>query len=101
MNKWAPFQAVIDGEILIKNALNNKSQIVKPLLSEEQISELEMLIQDSYNNKINLEFTLYQKKQINHLVGMVVKINSLNQTLTLNNQKSINFSEIIRINYLD
>ena len=39
--KWAPFSSVINGNILLKEIHEEKSRIIKPTLSEEQIQELE------------------------------------------------------------
>ena len=101
MNKWAPFQAVIDGDVLVEMVQNNKNKIQRPILSDDQIKDLEDWVQNSYLNKTNLKFTLYQNGKTNQLVGFVIKINQFEQKITLNSQKTIYFHEIVMINPLD
>ena len=55
--KWAPFNSVINGNYIMNMIVKEKSRIVKPDLSEEQINEFENLIKESLINKIPLEFT--------------------------------------------
>ena len=38
--KWAPFNSVINGNYIMNTIVKEKSRIIKPTLSEEQINEL-------------------------------------------------------------
>ena len=54
--KWAPFNSVINGNYIMNMIVKEKSRIVKPDLSEEQINEFENLIKESLIN--NSLFTI-------------------------------------------
>ena len=47
--KWAPFNSVINGNYIMNMIVKEKSRIVKPDLSEEQINEFEKLIREFRN----------------------------------------------------
>ena len=67
--KWAPFNSVINGNYIMNIIVKEKSRIVKPDLSEEQINEFENLIKESLINKIPLEFTIYDNGYIKNIKG--------------------------------
>ncbi len=87
--KWAPFSSVINGNILLKEIHEEKSRIIKPTLSEEQIQELE--------DKTLVTIFFYKSEHIYILKGIISKINTATKEITVNNQKVIFFSNIIRI----
>lgn len=95
--KWAPFSSVINGNILLKESHEEKSRIIKPTLSEEQIQELEDKILEKYNNKTLVTIFFYKNEHIYILKGIISKINTATKEITINNQKVIFFSNIIRI----
>lgn len=95
--KWAPFSSVINGDILLKEIHEEKSRIIKPTLSEEQIQELEDKILEKYNNKTLVTIFFYKSEHIYILKGIISKINTATKEITVNNQKVIFFSNIIRI----
>ncbi len=88
--KWAPFSSVINGNILLKEIHEEKSRIIKPTLSEDKILE-------KYNNKTLVTIFFYKSEHIYILKGIISKINTATKEITVNNQKVIFFSNIIRI----
>ncbi len=94
--KWAPFSSVINGNILLKEIHEEKSRIIKPTLSEVN-DELEDKILEKYNNKTLVTIFFYKSEHIYILKGIISKINTATKEITVNNQKVIFFSNIIRI----
>ena len=98
--KWAPFNSVINSEYLVKEIEHEKSKIIKPTLSEEQIYELEKIITESMINKINLEFKIYNSGYTYNIKGIVTKIDPSKQKIFLNTHKYLYFCEIIALKEL-
>ena len=51
IKKWAPFNAVESGNIMVNDVLSKKNIVKMPTLSEDQINENEHKLIDAYNNK--------------------------------------------------
>ena len=99
--KWAPFNSVINGSYIMNMIVKEKSRIVKPDLSEEQINEFENLIKESLINKIPLEFTIYDNGYTKNIKGTVTKIDSSLNKIFLNYNNHIFFCEIMNIKKID
>lgn len=95
--KWAPFASVINGNVLLKEIKEEKSKIIKPTLSEDQIETLEELIMETYNGHIPVEVYFYSKEHIYKINGFITKINATSKEITINNKKRLIFQNIIRI----
>lgn len=99
--KWAPFNSVVNGNYIMNEIIKEKSKIIKPILSEEQINEFENQIKESLINKIPLEFTIYDNGYTKNIKGTVTKIDSSSNKIFLNYNNHIFFCEIMNIKILD
>lgn len=95
--KWAPFASVINGNILLKEIKEEKSRIIKPTLSNDQIENLEETIIEAYTGKIPVDIYFYKCEHIYKIYGFITKINATTKEITINNQKNLLFSNIVRI----
>lgn len=95
MIKWAPFNSVVNSRYLVSEIEKEKSKIVKPTLSEEQIEEIENNILESLINQTPLLFKIYQGGFIKEVDGTVIKIDTIKKKITLDNHKYLYFREII------
>lgn len=97
MVKWAPFNAVINGKTVLLTIMEEKSKINKPILSEDQIIELENIIIDAYQKSIDVEITYYKDNKSNKLIGQITKLDSVNKKIIVNYRIPIYFHNIIHI----
>lgn len=95
--RWAPFNAVIDGDKAIKEILDRKSYIQKPILSEEMIEEIEREILTSYNEKTSITLKYYNNGKISETEGIITKLDPINKKITINSTFSLFFPSIIEI----
>ena len=93
--KWTPFNSVINGNYIMNMIVKEKSRIVKPDLSEEQINK------ESLINKSPLEFTIYDNGYTKNIKGTVTKIDSSLNKIFLNYNNHIFFCEIMNVKKLD
>lgn len=96
MIKWAPFSSVINSKYLIKEIEKEKTKINKPILSDDEILNIEKLIKESFYNRIPIYLKIYQNGYIKEIKGTILKIDSPNNRIILNNNLTIHFCEITK-----
>jgi hypothetical protein len=93
--KWAPFSSLPIQNKMIKNLIYEKNKIKKPILSEEQIKEIENIIIEAFYEQANIKIEYFKN---GYLQDTIAKINNIDYTfkkIYLNNQKIIFFNQII------
>lgn len=95
--KWAPFNSVINGSEVIKEIQEEKSRKEKPVLSEEQLEELENIIFEAFNSQSVIEVIFYKNNHFNKITGIITNIDTAKKKITINNKNSYYFSNIIKI----
>lgn len=58
MIKWMPFKSLPQDEVL-KKILKEKERIAKPILSKEQLEELEKRLVEAFYEQIDMTLTIY------------------------------------------
>ena len=97
MIKWEPFNSVVSASKIIKDVLNEKEKIKKPILSEEQIQNIAQRLLESYHEKENAEIFYYEDGYIKKIIEQIKKIDPVSKKVYLSS-KNIYFSQIIKIN---
>ncbi|MCH5167241.1 MAG: YolD-like family protein [Erysipelotrichales bacterium] len=97
MIKWAPFASVINGNEVLREIDEEKTRIEKPSLSSEQIEYLEYDLIESYNNSNIVEVIFYKQYHIYKIEGIITKIDGVTKKITINNNKTLLFSNILAI----
>lgn len=94
--KWAPFNAVIDGNHELRRLNENRNKVIRPTLTNEQLEELEHCIVDYYTSKVLVSVSYYTNYKIEEIKGIITKINGNNKTISIEN-KNLLFNNIIDI----
>lgn len=95
--KWAPFNSVINGNELIKEIKKEKSRKEKPVLSEDQLAELEKIIFEVFNNQSVVEIIFFRSNHFYKITGIITKVDTAQKKIIINNKNSYYFSNIIKI----
>lgn len=93
-NKWAPFNSIMDGKIIINQIIKENNKISKPVLSDDQLNTLNNNIIESYNNKSLININYYSNGNIFNIKGIINFIDINNKYLIIKTKK-IYFSQII------
>lgn len=96
MIKWQPFNSIIPSKQMIKDILTEKTKIKKPLLSDEQIQDIENKLIECYYEKVPIKINYYFQGNILATKGVIKKIDFTYHKIYLNNQVLI-FEQIISI----
>ncbi len=95
--KWQPFESVNSSKETIQSLLLEKSKIPKPILSEEEIKDLEEKIINCYYSKELVKIAYYQDGFIKNIQGKIIKIDHITKMIYLNNQHKVYFNQILNI----
>lgn len=96
MLKWAPFDSVVSGKKVVNEVMHEKKKIKKPVLSEDQLKNIENKILDSYNSKDMVTISYYESGYIHNIDSHIKKIDYINKIVYLNN-KLIYFNQIMNV----
>jgi len=96
--KWAPFNAVAPGDEMVKDVLKRKYVVKMPILSDDQINEIEEKVLISYNNQTKIKVKYFRSGRYYLREGIVSNIDALGRKIALNGNYSLFFSQIIEIN---
>ncbi len=95
--KWQPFEAVVSGNKLINNIINEKRKVKMPILSEDQKEELQEGITRAFNNQDIVTIKFYRNGLIYKIKGKITKIDVISQKITINEHFFLFFSQIIQL----
>lgn len=96
MIKWQPFSAVVPSEKMLKDVLDEKCKIRKPILSEDQEKDLEIRILDSFNEKEIVTIMYYKEGKLYKITGIITNIDVISRKILINTRFSLFFSQIIK-----
>ena len=82
MKKWQPFNALEHFDDYIYSTIALKEKMKKPVLSEEQIEEINNSLISYNHDEVNI--TYYKQGEIIQTKGIINKIDVPNQVLTIN-----------------
>ena len=94
--KWQPFNSIINGNQIVQEIIKNKTKVIKPTLSEEQIELLNDKIFEAYTNHIKIKLFIFKNMNIIELIGYINNINETKKYITFNNSY-IYLNQIINI----
>lgn len=94
--KWQPFDSVTPSKKMVDKLLNEKLKIKKPVLSEEQLEDIQNKLFEAYNNEIKTTIEYYKNGYILKEIGKI-KILYPNMSKIIINNKTIYFNQIVKI----
>ena len=97
MSKWAPFNAVAPGDDMVSDVLKRRYVVKMPILSDDQITEIENKLINSYNNQVKISIKYFRGGRYYLREGIVANIDVLGRKIALNDEYNLFFSQIIEI----
>ena len=96
MIKWMPFNSVINTKEVLSSILKEKARKRKPIISDDEIKQLEKSIIDAFYMQTTISITYYKGGYTYKYTGKIKKIDSINKLIYLNNLKLL-FNQIIDV----
>lgn len=95
--KWQPFDSLVSAQKMINSIVNEKAKINKPILSSDQLNQLNDLIIEYFYEQINIIIKYYKNNNIYKTAGIIIDLNQSNKTITLNTNVKLHISQILQI----
>lgn len=96
MIKWMPFNSVVSTKEVLSSILKEKEKVKKPVMSDDEIKQLEKSIIDAFYMQTTISITYYKGGYTYKYTGKIKKIDSLNKLIYLNNLRLL-FNQIIDV----
>ncbi len=97
MIKWQPFDSLISSKEVINSILVEKNKINKPILSMDQMEDLNQKIYESYYNQSLVIIKYFQDNNINQIKGKITAINQTTKIILINQSLKLHISQILQI----
>lgn len=94
--KWMPFNSVISSKEVVNSILKEKSKIKMPILSEEQIINIEKILILAFYSNVKINVFYYRNGTIENISGYIKKIDPTYRKIYFEN-KTILFNQIIKV----
>ena len=95
--KWQPFNSVAPSKEIIYNLSKKRQKISKPILSEEQLQDIQSTLLEAYTNGLKVYIEYYKNGIINKIEQIIKKIDIDHHCIILTNNNYIYFNQIIKI----
>ncbi len=97
MIKWMPFNSLMNGRIIVNNLLDEKSKIKMPILSDDEIGEIENNIINAYYTQNKIIITYYKNGYLLKTKSLIKKIDYTHKIIYLDNNINLLFRQITNI----
>ena len=97
MIKWQPFNSVIPSSYIIKCLEEEKKRISMPILSEDELNDLNNQIITAYYQKEPITIYYYYKKKFFKITDIITKISSSNKLIYLEKGLKLSPNQIVKI----
>ncbi len=94
--KWQPFNSLFNASVIINDINIEKSKEKCPILSEDQLENIEEAIKDAYLLKQDVDIKYYYDGNIIERLGKINYLDMQNKNICLSN-KIIYFKQILNI----
>lgn len=97
MIKWMPFNSLMNGKTIVNNLINEKSKVKMPILSEDEIKEIEKNIINAYYTQDKVLITYYKNGYLLKIKSHIKKIDYVYKIIYLENNINLLFRQIVNI----
>lgn len=95
--KWHAFDSLYKTSEVKKEISNNKNIFHMPELSPDQQSKLEIKLSNAYFRGDSVSLIFYRSGKFYQIKTRIIKINSSDKTILLDNGKILSLSQIVNI----
>lgn len=98
MKKWAPYKALIEQGDALRDLERNREVHERPILSSDQEEEINDILVNYHGQYVRI--TYWKNKKIYEICGIILKIDSVNRWLELEERKKVLLSDLIGLENL-
>ncbi|HEY8405786.1 MAG TPA: YolD-like family protein [Acholeplasma sp.] len=95
--KWLPFDGLVGFHDLIKDLKYRLGKKEKPILSEDQMMEMDYKFKQALKDNLEMFITYYEDGYLKDTVGHVLKLDLIERKLMLDNRLTLELDTITNI----
>ena len=99
MMKWMPFNALLEQGDHLKELLTARNQEEKPILSDDQLAELNYDLERAYISQEAIEVTYFKNYKRHKINGHIHQIDIQNKMVIINSE-GLYAEEVLKITFL-
>ena len=98
--KWQPFNAIIGAEEVIRELQIKRNYKQMPILSEDELLNLEVLIKKAFHTKEKIQVVYFWKNQFYTKLGFIKQIDVNQNKIFFDDNSSLYFEQMLKIKLL-
>ncbi|MGS0971836.1 MAG: YolD-like family protein [Candidatus Izemoplasmataceae bacterium] len=98
MMKWMPFNALLEQGDHLRELIEMRNQEDKPILSEDQLAELNYDLERAYMSQELVEITYFKKHRKHLIKGHIHQIDIQNKMIMIDNE-GLYAEEVLKITF--
>ena len=98
MKKWAPYKSLNEQEDFLNKLHQKQAEVERPRISSDEAENINEILVNYHGEELLIEY--WRNEKINAVSSILSKIDPVNKKIVLPLRKTINFSELIRIERL-
>ncbi len=95
--KWLPFDSLVNSKSVVESILYEKRKVKKPILSKEQMEEIEEKLIEAFYEQEKVTLKIYKSGYIKSITSTILSIDTTYKKIILANQDKILFNQIVDI----
>lgn len=97
MVKWLPFESVVSSKTVLKDILNEKEKIKKPVLSLEQLEDIQISLWDAFHTQSEISITYYWNGFIKKKEAFILEVIPSFKKVLFSDHSQLYFEQILKI----
>lgn len=97
MIKWMPFDSVVSSKKVVQSIIQEKSKVLKPILSEEQMTEIENRLWEGFHNQITIHISYYFQGTIRKKDSIILCIQRNEKKIIFKDYSYLYFDQILNV----
>ena len=95
--KWLPFDSLVNSKSVVESILYEKRKVKKPILSLEQMEEIEKKLIEAFYEQEKITLQIYKNGYIKSITSTIASMDGTYKKITLATNDTILFSQIVSI----
>lgn len=97
MIKWMPFDSLTSSKQVVQTILKEKNKVLKPVLSEEQMLEIENRLWEGFHNQMIVHVSYYFRGRILNKDSIISSIQKNSKKIIFKDYSFLYFDQILKI----
>ena len=95
--KWLPFDSLVNSKSVVESILYEKRKVKKPILSKEQMEEIEEKLIEAFYEQEKITLKIYECGYIESITSTISNIDITYKKIFLETNDIILFNQIVAI----